>query len=91
MTTVQAEAAIGAVFARHRPVAGAVKESCCLAIQLAESGLEEDQLQLADAVAFGVASLGLLVRTLQLSVLSLELAAAAEERAVLAELMAEVE
>ena len=84
----QANEAIGAVFTRHRPVAGACRESVELATQLVESGFEGDQLRLAEAVGFGVASIGLLLRTLQIAVLDLEMAAAAEERQ-LAELMSE--
>ena len=76
----QAEAAIGAVFARHRPVAGACRESVELAAQLAESRCEADYMLLAEAIGFGVSSLALLLRQLQLAVLSLELASAAEKR-----------
>ena len=87
-TVQQANDAIGAVFARHRPVSGACKESVEIALQLVESGFEGDYQRLAEAIGFGIASLGLLCRQLQLSVLTLEMAAAAEERQ-LADLMAE--
>ena len=82
MQIVQAEAAIGQVFARHRPVAGACRESVELALQLAESGFEGDQQRLAEAIGFGLASLGLLVRSLQVQVIRLEMASAAAERSL---------
>ena len=92
MTTVQAEAAIGAVHTRHAPVANACASSVDLAAQLyLDSLTDADAMQLADAIGFGVASLGLLCKQLSMAVLDLELAVAAEERAVLDALMAEAE
>ena len=81
-TVQQANEAIGQVLSRHRPVAGACMESLELALQLAESGFESDQMRLAEVIGFGVASLGLLTRSLCLAVLDLECAAAALQRAV---------
>jgi len=89
MQVVQAEAAIGAVFTRHAPVARACASSVELAAQLfCDSHTDVDAMQLAEAIGFGVASMGLLIRQLQIAVLDFELAAAAESRQ-LADLMAE--
>ena len=69
---------IGRCFERHRPVAGACRESVELALQL-QTGDFEDQRLLAESIGFGVASIGLLLRQLQLSILALEVANAGVE------------
>jgi len=68
---------IGRCFERHRPVAGACRESVELALQL--QGHPEDERLLAESIGFGLASIGLLTRQLQLAVVALELANAGVE------------